>query len=63
MEALVDAFNALKLPSGGAQPLLKDCMQQPSLQDIITFLACLQVSDRVSAVWLCFWQTTWIHFS
>ena len=38
VEALVDAFHALKLAVGPGTPLLKDCMQPQRLQDIITFL-------------------------
>jgi hypothetical protein len=38
VEALVDAFHALKLAVGPNTPLLKDCMQPQRLQDVITFL-------------------------
>jgi hypothetical protein len=38
VEALVDAFHALKLAVGPGTPLLKDCMQPQRLQDIVTFL-------------------------
>lgn len=44
VEALVDAFHALKLAVGPGTPLLKDCMQPQRLQDVITFLVSSQPS-------------------
>lgn len=39
VEALVDAFHALKLASGPNHHILQNCMQPQNLQDVVTFLA------------------------
>jgi uncharacterized damage-inducible protein DinB len=46
VEALVDAFHALKLAVGPGTPLLKDCMQTQRLQDIVTFLVTHHIHHR-----------------
>lgn len=61
VEALVDAFHALKLASGPNNHILHNCMQPQDLQDIITFLASFHAPFCKETICSNSGQTTWPH--